>query len=157
MFQAFVAVNVETGDMFLRITQSGEFVPALSRSGALTSACLHVHVGRTPLFSFPCRSQRCHDISRMAQVNKSSALCHTHFLSCNPLPKMFSHSCRTVTSGVAGGTHIRRLSSNVSEKSRDDLRGNLGSLVGTWMLEHSVEGKFRESTLDSPAERTARL
>ena len=29
MFQACVAVNVETGDMFLRITQHGEFVAAL--------------------------------------------------------------------------------------------------------------------------------
>ena len=29
MFQACVAVNVETGDMLLRITQNGEFVPAL--------------------------------------------------------------------------------------------------------------------------------
>ena len=29
MFQACVAVNVETGDMFLRITQNGEFVAAL--------------------------------------------------------------------------------------------------------------------------------
>ena len=29
MFQACFAVNVETGDMFLRITQNGEFVPAL--------------------------------------------------------------------------------------------------------------------------------
>ena len=28
MFQACVAVNVEIGDMFLRITQNGEFVPA---------------------------------------------------------------------------------------------------------------------------------
>ena len=29
MFQACVAVHVETGDMFLRTTQNGEFVPAL--------------------------------------------------------------------------------------------------------------------------------
>ena len=29
MFQACVAVNVEIGDMILRITQNGEFVPAL--------------------------------------------------------------------------------------------------------------------------------
>ena len=29
MFQACVAVNVETGDAFLRITQDGERVPAL--------------------------------------------------------------------------------------------------------------------------------
>ena len=56
----------------------------LSRSGALTSACLHAHVGRALLFSFPCRSQRSHDISRLAQVKESSALCHTH-----TLPKLF--------------------------------------------------------------------
>ena len=71
MFQACVAVNVEIGDMFLRITLSGEFCPQrLSRSGALTSACLHVHVGRALLFSFPCRSQRCHDISRIGSSKK---------------------------------------------------------------------------------------
>ena len=29
VFQACGTVNVETGDMFLRITQNGEFVPAL--------------------------------------------------------------------------------------------------------------------------------
>ena len=52
-----------------------------SRSSALASACLHVHVGRALLFSFPCRSQRCHDISRLPPVKKSSALCHTHVLS----------------------------------------------------------------------------
>ena len=42
----------------------------LSRSSALTSACLHVHVGRALLFSFPCRSQRCHDISRIGSSQK---------------------------------------------------------------------------------------
>ena len=42
----------------------------LSRSGALTSACLHVHVGRALLLSFPCRSQRCHDISRIGSSEK---------------------------------------------------------------------------------------
>ena len=42
----------------------------LSRSGALTSACLHVHVGRALLLSFPCRSQRCHDISRIVSSEK---------------------------------------------------------------------------------------
>ena len=64
MFQACVAVNVEIGDMFLRITLNGE------RSSALTSSCLHVHVGRALLFSFPCRSQRCHDISRIGSRKK---------------------------------------------------------------------------------------
>ena len=42
----------------------------LSRSDALTSACLHVHVGRALLFCFPCRSQRCHDISRIGSSQK---------------------------------------------------------------------------------------
>ena len=42
----------------------------LSRSRALTSACGHVHVGRALLFSFPCRSQRCHDISRIGSSQK---------------------------------------------------------------------------------------
>ena len=42
----------------------------LSRSDALTSACLHVHVGRALLFSFPCRSQSCHDISRIGSSQK---------------------------------------------------------------------------------------
>ena len=57
----------------------------LSRSGALTSACLHVHVGRALLFSFPCRSQRCHDISRIGSSQKVIRIvlhAHaTHFLS----------------------------------------------------------------------------
>ena len=57
----------------------------LSRSGALTSACLHVHVGRALLFSFPCRSQRCHDISRIGSSQKVICIvlhAHaTHFLS----------------------------------------------------------------------------
>ena len=66
MFQAPFAVNVETGGMFLRITQNGEFVPALV---ALTCACLHVHIGRALLFSFPCRSQR-YDISRIGSSQK---------------------------------------------------------------------------------------
>ena len=35
----------------------------LSRSGALTSACLHVHVGRALLL-------RCHDISRIGSSEK---------------------------------------------------------------------------------------
>ena len=34
MFQAFVAVNVETGDMFLRITQNGEVVPVALQCAA---------------------------------------------------------------------------------------------------------------------------
>ena len=62
MFQACVAVNVEIGDMLLRIAQNGEFVP--------TSACLQVHVARALMFSFPCRPQRCHDISRIGPSQK---------------------------------------------------------------------------------------
>ena len=42
---------VKTGGMFLRTTQNGESVPRLSRSGALTSACSLVHVGRALLSS----------------------------------------------------------------------------------------------------------
>ena len=84
MFQACGAVNVETGDMFLRITQNG-LSQRLSRSGALTSACLHVHVGRALLFLFPCRSQRCHDISRIGSSQKVIRIAlhahATHFLS----------------------------------------------------------------------------
>ena len=33
MFEAYVAVNVETGDMFLRIAQNGEFLAALVELG----------------------------------------------------------------------------------------------------------------------------
>ena len=61
------------------------FSQRLSRSGALTSACLHVHVGRALLFSFPCRSQRCHDISRIGSSQKVIRIAlhahATHFLS----------------------------------------------------------------------------
>ena len=50
----------------------------LSRSGALTSACLHVHVERALLFSFLCRSQRCRDISRIGSSQKViSIVLHT--------------------------------------------------------------------------------
>ena len=65
VFHACGAVNVETGE--------------------LTSACLHVLVGRALLFSFPCRSQRCHDISRIGSSQKVIRIvlhAHaTHFLS----------------------------------------------------------------------------
>ena len=66
MFQACVAVNVEIGDMFLRITQKCEFVPALV---ALRCADKRVFA-RVLLFSVPCRSQRCHDISRIGSSQK---------------------------------------------------------------------------------------
>ena len=52
MFQACVAVNVVLGGLFLRNTQIGESVQRLSRSGALTTACSLVHVGRALLSSF---------------------------------------------------------------------------------------------------------
>ena len=66
MFQACVAVNVEIGDMILRITQNGEFVPALV---ALRCADKR-QFARALLFSFLCRSQRCHDISRIGSSEK---------------------------------------------------------------------------------------
>ena len=81
MFQACVAVNVETGEMFLIITQNGEFVPALVALRCADKRLFARALWTRTVVSFLCRSQRCHDISRMAQVKKSSALCHTHFLS----------------------------------------------------------------------------
>ena len=50
----------------------------LSRSGALTSACLHVHVGRALLLSFPVALSVVMTSRALAQVKKSSVLCCTH-------------------------------------------------------------------------------
>ena len=74
----------------------------LSRSGAPTSACLHVHVGRALLFSFPCRSQRCHDISRIGSSQKVIRIAlhahATHFLSWFSKLEQCVPVCRVVSS-----------------------------------------------------------
>ena len=67
----------------------------LSRSGALTSACLHVHVGGALLLSFPCRSQRCHDISR---IGSSGKVIHT-----------VSHAISKLGSGAMGSRFREQL------------------------------------------------
>ena len=66
MFQACVAVNVEIGDMFLRVTQNGEFVLA---HVALRCADKRLFA-RALLLSFPCHSQRCHNILRIGLSEK---------------------------------------------------------------------------------------
>ena len=71
MFKHAFAVNVETGDMFLRITQNGEVLPALvALRCADKRQCGTCTLDAPLLFSFLCRSQRCHNISRLAQVKK---------------------------------------------------------------------------------------
>ena len=54
VFQACDVVSIMTGGMFLRITQNVSLSKRLSRSGALTSACLLVHVGRAVVFLQCC-------------------------------------------------------------------------------------------------------
>ena len=76
VFEACGAVHVETGDMFLRNTQNGEFVPALV---ALRCADKR-QFARALLFSFVALSVVMTSRA-LAQVKKSSTLCHIQFLS----------------------------------------------------------------------------
>ena len=85
MFLACVAVNAEIGDMFLRITLNGEFVPvfvafqcASQAPQALVCTCtLDAHC----CFPFLVALSVVMTSRALAQVKKSSALCHTHVLS----------------------------------------------------------------------------
>ena len=82
VFQAYVAVNVKTGGMFLRITQNGESVPALVALWCADKRPFaRARLTRTVVYLQSCdRSQFLwhHDVSCMAPVKKSSAVCCTH-------------------------------------------------------------------------------
>ena len=72
MFQACLAVNVETGDMFLRITQNGEFVPAL-----VCTRTLDAHRRSPFLVALSVVMASRHGLSQKVFRTVS----HTHFLS----------------------------------------------------------------------------
>ena len=81
MFQACVAVNVEIGDMFLRITQNENlfrFVPALV---ALRCADKRQFARVTCCFPFFVALQRRHDISRIGSSEKVIRTVSHTFLS----------------------------------------------------------------------------
>ena len=78
MFQACVVVNVETGGMFLRITQHGETVPALVALWCADKRLFaRARWTRTVVFPQSCDRSQCCDLmtsSCMAQV-KSRVHC----------------------------------------------------------------------------------
>ena len=89
----------------------------LSRSCALTSACLHVHVGRALLFSFPCRSQR-YDISRIGSSQK--------------VIRTVSHTFPKLGSGAMGSRFREQLTHSTDRAvftQSDQWKGLLSAMV----------------------------
>ena len=76
VFQAYFVVYVKTGGMFLRITQNGEFVPALVALWCADKRLFaRARWTRTVAFLQSCDGSQCCDL--MALVKSSSALCRT--------------------------------------------------------------------------------
>ena len=112
----------------------------LSRSSALTSACLHVHVGRALLFSFPCRSQRCHDISRIGSSHPHCVARTRH-----TFPKLKARSSwatqRYTTFGTASWRATR--SHRKRHRKRDHLSGQVFARRRSTRLPQSQIGMRR--------------
>ena len=77
MFQACVVVTVETGGMFLRITQNGESVPALVAIWCADKRLFaRARWTRTVVFLQSCDRSQCRDLTTSHEWLKSKS--HPH-------------------------------------------------------------------------------